>query len=328
MISPMTLQARLLDPQHFVTLYGATPPRADSQPDAVARAAEKLAARARHLPLDGLVVYDVQDETERTAEPRPFPFLPTMEPRTYARLLQDLTEMPAITYKSVGAMTETSWPDWLSETRQDYGISYLTLVGASSPNPPPDALPVDRALQLAAAHAGSFTLGGVVIAERHSPAYDESRRLLHKADQGCRFFISQVVYHADATIRLLTSYAEDCRRLGVAPRRIMLTFSPCGRPRTIEFLKWLGVAIAPATEQALLADPAPFTRSIQICRDNLRAILDRVDVEAIPLGINIESVSIHKDEIEASVDLVHTLYDVAQSYGLDRGRHECAAQRS
>lgn len=323
MTSTVTLQSRLLDPQQFVTLYGSTPPRAGTAPEIVARAARKLARRARRLPIDGLVVYDVQDESDRTSEPRPFPFLPTMEPRVYARMLQELTGAAAITYKSVVAMTEASWQAWLRETRQDYGIGYLSLVGSATPNPPPDALPIDRAIQIAAAHGGGFTLGGVVIAERHAPPYappfNESQRLLHKAAQGCRFFISQVVYDPSATIRLLGDYAEDCRRLGVAPRRIVLTFSPCGRPKTMEFLKWLGVAITPATERAILDDPAPFARSIQICCDHLRAILDHPYIEQIPLGINIESVSIHKDEIDASADLVHALYAVARSYGLDRG---------
>lgn len=316
MTNMTTLHARLLGPQPFVTLYGATPPRAAAAPEAVATAASRLAERALCLPIDGLVVYDVQDESERTSEPRPFPFLPTHEPRGYARTLQKLTAIPAITYKVVGGMAEASWIEWLSETRYDYGIGFLSLVGASTPNPPPDALPVDRALELAVAHEGAFTLGGVVIAERHSPSYDESRRLLRKAEQGCGFFVSQVVYHAEATIRLLGDYAAACRREGVAPRRIVLTFSPCGRPRTMEFIKWLGVAIAPEIERSILSDPSPFARSIQICCDNLRAILDRAAAEDIPLGVNIESVSIHRDEIEASVDLVHSLRAVAREYGL------------
>ncbi|MEI8165368.1 MAG: hypothetical protein WCG26_03280 [Chloroflexales bacterium] len=316
MSSGDALRGRLLDPRQFVTLYGTTPPRADATPERVALAATKLAERVTPLGLDGLVVYDVQDEHDRTDVPRPFPFLPTLEPRVYAQRLQVLTGVQALTYKVVVNFSEASWLAWLDETMADYGISYLSLVGSSTPNPAPDALPVDRALQLAAAQIGGPTLGGVVIAERHSPTYDESRRLLHKAERGCNYFISQVVYDAAPTLRLLNDYVAACAAEAVAPRRIILTFSPCGRPKTLEFIKWLGITIAPATEAAILGDPAPFSRSVQVCRDLLRTILDQGLAERLPLGINIESVSIHKDEIDASIELVHTLREVAREYGL------------
>lgn len=316
MIDDHSLQGRLLNPRQFVTLYGTTPPRANTAPERVAAAASKLAERVAPLNLDGLVVYDVQDESDRTDAPRPFPFLPTLEPRPYARRLHDLTGVPAITYKCVVDFSEASWLAWLDETLEDYGLNCLSLVGAATPNPPPWALPVDRALQLAAAQVGGPTLGGVVIAERHSPGFDESRRLLHKAEHGCRYFISQVVYDPTPTLMLLHDYATACEAEGVAPRRIVLTFSPCGRQKTMEFIKWLGVQIAPATEAAILGDPAPFTRSIAFCCETLRSILDRGLAEQLPLGINIESVSIHKDEIEASIELVSALREVARDYGL------------
>ncbi len=36
------------------------------------------------MEIDGLIVYDIQDEAGRTADPRPFPFLPTVDPAVYA----------------------------------------------------------------------------------------------------------------------------------------------------------------------------------------------------------------------------------------------------
>jgi hypothetical protein len=305
------LQEQLLDPQQFVTLYGSTPPRAGTSLEAIGAAAERLAERVRDLSLDGLVVYDVQDEHERTDVPRPFPYQPTVDPRIYAQLLQDHTGAATITYKSVGALAEPAWLSWLREAHHDYGLGLLTLVGASTPNPPPDALSADRAMQLARTHVEQVTLGGVVIAERHTPTYRESQRLIAKAAQGCRFFISQVVYDAAPTIQLIADYAQDCRQQGVRPQRIILTFSPCGRPATMTFMKWLGVAITPETEQAILGDPAPFAKSIQICCANLATLLDVAAAEEVPLGINIESVSIHKDELAASTELVHALRAVA-----------------
>jgi hypothetical protein len=156
-----------LRPEKFVSLYGTTPPRADADAVAALRAADRLAERVRGLSLDGLVVYDVQDEGGRTSAPRPFPFLPTIDPRVYSRRLRELTGKPTVTYKCVADMTEARWASWLTETRRDHGIDHLSLVGLPSSRGVTSTLPLPRAIRLAAAHPANFTLGGVVIAERH-----------------------------------------------------------------------------------------------------------------------------------------------------------------
>jgi hypothetical protein len=88
---------------------------------------------------------------------------------------------------------------------------------------------------------------------------------------------------------------------------VVLTFSPCGREKTLSFLRWLGVNITPETERTILGAANPLAKSIEICRDNLRRILDQPYAAHLPLGINVESVSINRDEIDASVDLFHAL---------------------
>ena len=80
----MDLASKLLDARQAVLLYGTTPPRLGTPEGDVVAAADKLAARLAGLPLDGVVVYDIQDETGRTARPRPFPLLGTVDPRAYA----------------------------------------------------------------------------------------------------------------------------------------------------------------------------------------------------------------------------------------------------
>ncbi|HTQ77083.1 MAG TPA: hypothetical protein VMI15_03590 [Burkholderiales bacterium] len=305
----MDLKQRLLDPRQPVLLYGTTPPRAGTAGDAVRAAADKLAARLGALPLDGVVVYDIQDESGRTYEPRPFAFSGTIDPRAYARLLAERCARPAITYKCVGALDEAGWRAWLDETARDYGAGAISVVGrpASGVRYP---LALSRAIRIAAAHPAGFAVGGVAIAERHTAARSESARLLAKSIEGCGYFISQTVYHAESTVQLLADYARDCRGAGVAPRRVVLTFSPVGREKTLRFLEWLGVRIAPGVAAEILGAPDPLAKSIEICRDNLRRILDGARAREVPLGVNVESVSIHRDEIEASVELFHVLSGV------------------
>jgi hypothetical protein len=291
-------------------LYGTTPPRLGTLPGEVAATADKLAARLQGLPLDAVVVYDIQDETGRTQLPRPFPFVGTIDPRVYSQLLAERCGRPAITYKSLGQLDEQAWNAWLDQAKAQ-GLGFVSVVGrpTSGVRYP---LSLSRAIRIAAGHTGGFTVGGVLIAERHGPERSEAARLLAKGIDGCSYFISQTVYHAPPTQLLLRDYLRDCRGAGVEPRRIMLTFAPCGREKTLAFIRWLGVNVAPETERAILGAASPLAKSIEICRDNLRRILDEPYRGAIPLGVNVESVSIHRAEIDASIDLFHVLKETLE----------------
>jgi hypothetical protein len=304
----MDLRARLADRREPVFLYGTTPPRSGATAEQINEAAEKLAARIRPLALDGLVVYDIQDESGRTSQPRPFPFIGTVDPRRYASLLAERTGLTPITYKALGSMAEAAWQAWLVESAQA-DLRVVSVVGrpTSGVRYP---LALSRAVRLAAEHPARFTVGGVAIAERHTDERSESARLLAKAVEGCGYFISQTVYHAAPTQRLLRDYLRDCRGAGIAPRRIVLTFAPCGREKTLSFLRWLGVNIAAETERELLGAAHPLAKSLEICRDNLRRILDEPYAADIPLGVNVESVSINRDEIDASIELFQALHEV------------------
>ncbi len=303
------LQDKLLDPASAVLLYGTTPPRSGSSADAVQAAADKLVARLQPLPIDGIVVYDIQDESGRSAAQRPFAFTGTLDPRSYSSLLAARTGRPTITYKCVGDIDEPGWQAWLDEAARDHGVGFLSIVGrpTSGIRYP---LALSKAIRLAAAHPAGFTVGGVAIAERHSAERSEAARLLAKSIEGCGYFISQTVYHAEASVRLLADYARDCRGAGIEPRRIILSFAPVGRERTMTFLNWLGVRIPPDTARAILENAAPLRKSIDVCRDNLRRILDQPYAREIPLGVNVESVSINRDEIDASIELLQVLAEV------------------
>jgi hypothetical protein len=203
-------------------------------------------------------------------------------------------------------MAEPQWRSWLDGSKGK--VEFLSIVGrpASAARYP---LPLSRAIRIAA-ESGHFVVGGVVIAERHDAERSEAARLLAKSIEGCGYFISQTVYHAPPTLRLLADYLRDCRGAGTAPMRVILTFAPCGRERTLAFLRWLGVNVSSETERAILGAASPLAKSIEICRDNLRRILDGPYAGHVPLGVNVESVSINRDEIDASIDLFHALREV------------------
>jgi len=309
----VSLEEKLKDPRRAVLLYGTTPPRSGTAEDAVRGVGVKLIERLQHLPLDAVVVYDIQDESGRTAVQRPFAFTGTVDPREYSKLIGELSTKPTITYKCVGTLHEAAWDEWLTETARDFGVRFLSIVGrpVSSAGYP---LALSRAIRLAAEHRSRFTVGAVVIAERHTQQRSESARMLAKGLQGCGYFISQTVYRPHATQRLLRDYLRDCRGAGVEPRRVILTFSPVGREKTLAFLRWLGVQVPEETARAILGAANPLAQSIEICRANLRRILESGYNAGIPLGVNVESVSINKDEIDASIDLAHALKEILDEH--------------
>ncbi|HKO86920.1 MAG TPA: hypothetical protein VJU83_00220 [Burkholderiales bacterium] len=308
-IAAERLSTRLQDRSEPLRLYGSTPPRMGSTDELVNDAAEKLIGRLRGLSVDGLVVYDIQDESGRTSIPRPFPFTGTVEPRAYSRLLMERSGFAAINYKSLGGFDEPQWQAWLDETTNDYGLHFLSIVGRPTSGVH-YSLSLPQAIAHAKQHPAKFCLGGVLIAERDTPTQSEADRLLTKGAEGCSYFISQTVYHAEPTIRVLQNYLRGCKEKGVTPRRIVFTFAPCGRDKTMSFIKWLGVRVTAECERTILGAVDPLRKSIEICRDNLREILDQGYASEIPLGINVESVSINRDEIDATVELFGVLSEV------------------
>ncbi|MFP3374334.1 hypothetical protein SB756_33740, partial [Pseudomonas sp. SIMBA_068] len=73
--------------------------------------AEKLLGRLHEIEYDGVVIYDIQDESSRTNQARPFPFKQTVDPREYSKLLKDLSRLDVITYKSVAQRGEAEFKE-------------------------------------------------------------------------------------------------------------------------------------------------------------------------------------------------------------------------
>jgi hypothetical protein len=48
--------------------------------------------RLRSLLIDGVIIYDIQDKAEPISTPRPFQFLPTIDPDVYAREMETLRD--------------------------------------------------------------------------------------------------------------------------------------------------------------------------------------------------------------------------------------------
>lgn len=302
----LSLQQKISDPRQGVYLIGTTPPKAETAEDKTLRIAKKLLARLNEVEYDGLIVYDIQDESSRVSEQRPFPFQHTLDPRAYSQLLRELAQRDVITYKSVAQRDAQEFQQWLQDTAQTFALQNLVLVGSPSSNGT-IKLSLSQAYQQLHDQPQPVFLGGVAIAERHAQKGNEHERLIEKAHQGCKFFISQAVYNAQATIDLLTSYARSCKQQGLTPQRIILTFAPCGGEQTLSFMQWLGISVPQSTRYRILDAEDPLNESIRICRDNLQQILQHCAQLDIPLGLNVESLTNRREEIDASIRLFRLL---------------------
>jgi hypothetical protein len=76
--------AKIKRKESGILLYGITPPKEHTAPDKVLAVAERVVNALSGFDLDGLVVYDVQDESARTTEERPFPFVNALDPFEFA----------------------------------------------------------------------------------------------------------------------------------------------------------------------------------------------------------------------------------------------------
>jgi hypothetical protein len=287
-----------------ICLYGFAPPKRSTSSDQLAQIASQQIERLAALDIDGVIIYDIQDEAQRTAEPRPFPFLPTVAPEEYASAHLGALALPKVVYRCVAGDTRESFVRWLRA--EPNAPLVRVLVGAPSRNAVV-GLGLRDAYTLVAEHAPHLTLGGIAIAERHAHGFDEHERILSKSAAGCRFFVTQAVYDINSTLSLLSDYALALRASGGAALPVILTFSPCGSLKTLEFMKWLGISFPRWLENELRFSADPLATSLELCERIFLEVWRYARSKGIPLGVNVESVSIRKAEIDASRELVKRL---------------------
>jgi hypothetical protein len=297
------LRAKLADAERGVLLFGITPPRLSATPERIREIAAATLARLESLNVDGLAVYDIDDESDRNPEERPFPYLPTMDPAAYHAQYLGRWNRPAVIYRCVGKHAEAELQTWLQTADPSRVLSVF--VGASSKHKAVRT----RLSQAQALHRKvrpDLLLGGVAIAERHN----EHLRLIAKQEAGCAYFISQVIYSTDAAKNMVSDYYCACRDRQLEPKPVLFTLSVCGSIKTLAFLKWLGVDVPRWLENSLLHADDTLAASYEHCLANARDLIGFCRTLGIPFGFLVESVSIRKAEIEASVALAGELSDL------------------
>lgn len=85
-----------------IVLYGIVPPKKATAPEKLEEISSRQIQRLQSFKIDGLILYDIQDEKSRTPVERPFPFIETLDPFFYSHNYLSSLRIPKIIYKSVG----------------------------------------------------------------------------------------------------------------------------------------------------------------------------------------------------------------------------------
>lgn len=301
----------ILNQQRGVLTYGMTPPKISTSEEELIEIAERQAERIKPLPIDGIVLYDLQDEGDRTQVPRPFPLLSTVDPKKYCQLLGKFIDKPFIVYQAIGKYSRDELHQWYAECNRFPDKWATVLVGHPSSNGQiKNGISLTEAYSLYKAQSRNSLLGAVTIAERHAEKGNENQRIWHKVGMGCNFFISQAVYNAQSTINLLHDLLQDCNDEARRIPSFCITLTPCGSEKTMEFMRWLGVSFDYNVERRLCASGDMLEESKAICIEIAETILAYFSKYSVPIGFNIESVSTRKAEVEAATALVYQISEL------------------
>jgi len=309
----MTFLSKIKAGQSGMITYGITPPKSETAPEKVAEIASKTVARLISLDIDALIVYDVQDESARTSEERPFPFLRAHDPFEFARQYLGELNVPKIIYRPAGKFAKEELAGWLDGLQSHH--FYPVFVGVPAPDyPVKTSLP--EAYRLWKKNERTSVIGAVTIPERHEVLKDEHTRILDKMSCGVSYFISQCVFNVDYAKKIVEDLCQACGEQQVSPPTIIFTLTACGSLKTLHFMEWLGIHIPDDLKEELKQAENMLEKSVNVCLDIAAELTSFCSERCIPFGFNIESVAIRKDEIEASIDMVQEIGKMLAEKGL------------
>ncbi|MBR2158555.1 MAG: methylenetetrahydrofolate reductase [Campylobacter sp.] len=301
------LKTKIKQGKSGIVLYGLTPPKISLSQSEAREIAQRQLQRLEGIKIDGLVIYDLQDESNRNSSNRTFEFVRTIKPEIYAKdYLQNRYE--AVIYKAVSNYNEAEFKEFL----QTHSDAISIFVGASSAIDTPK-LSLNDAYKMKKEIASNLTLGGICIPERHTKKHDEDLRVASKRVKGCEFFITQAVYDIETAKKFLDDFAA----LGIKNTPIIFTFTPCGNEKTYEFMQWLGISVSNLSKNRIFDSDDALESSVKLSLDMFEFLYKYGLAKGISVGANIESISTRKVEIDASIRLLKGIIAIIENHSLE-----------
>ncbi|MBI2074583.1 MAG: hypothetical protein HYT83_01955 [Candidatus Levybacteria bacterium] len=290
-------------------LYEFLPPPKNLSSQDIDKSISLFATILSKFPVDAINLPEVREETRNGI--RISPALAKMEPRLVCPFLQKYGMWDLIINRPIVYLPWEKQQLWLKETCRKYNVQNYVFVGGESSKIAYPGLSVNDA---AAWVKGQFQeefpnicLGGIIIPTRKH----EILRVLQKTQSGITFFTTQILFEDWFIKQFLKQLWEECVKKHIKPPMVFLSFAPIATPKDVELLRWLGVNVPEKTIKKLATGWIGMGwNSIQVCKKILSDILRFVKENGIciPLGLNVEHVSIHN--LELSFILVEELSNI------------------
>ncbi|WP_148252875.1 methylenetetrahydrofolate reductase [Aidingimonas lacisalsi] len=285
----------------------AVPPELQQGERGIETVLEKIDGLHREVGLDAVNIPEIREESSKSSKgERRKPFEPRVEPRVLAYRIQEQLDLPCIINRVVVHLEHEQQLDWFRETREEYGVRRLVLVGGerSDQRYPGPSVPEATTLLRERLHAPDMQVGNICIPSRPG----EAERMLRKMDAGADFFTTQVIFHAEEVTSLLDAIGERAGREN-APT-ILVSLAPVRSERNIRFLHWLGVNLSNELEEWLTAEPESVTeRSLTHIRDLWSEIADHAAETNAPFPISANLAPIGRIPTSTTVSLARALRD-------------------
>ena len=287
-------------------IYSLTPPKEDIETDKLHSLNFRRSSRISKIQFDAISIYDVQEEKSRNNEKRTFEYNRAINPINYGHALNVFNDLPQIIYLAVSKYSEKELQS-IMELNSD-----KTFVLVGSPSPTASArTSLNKAWEITSPYENP--IGGVLIGERHQNGNSEVQRVISKIEKGADFFISQCIYDYTIYKSFLEDYAVESNFLGYEIKPVILTFSPVGNSKSLDFLQWLGINIPDDFKQIIPESDDFLNLSIDYLEHIAKKLIDLCIILKIPFGINFESVIGKKAEVMASLELADRVSEFVKS---------------
>ncbi|MDE1853387.1 MAG: hypothetical protein KGI38_06530 [Thaumarchaeota archaeon] len=305
----MTLKAAL---NSRPVIYEIVPPRRDTS-----RFSTELRGVEDVLQDDRIAAINIPELINRREE-RGVVYSPaTIPPEEYAMMIKDYKE--SIVNLIAPRLEREAFLLRARKVLHEYKIPNLVLVGRERRG---DILPgpeVTEGLKLLAAEKGkSTTLGGICIFSRESSGVadggtkvkklPEQRRVWSKAEAGCDFVTSQIIFDPNPALNFLRAYGKLCEETGRDPLTVFISLTTIPSTSILSLLDSLDVVVPETVRKRLSTSSDMGRESLRIAEEIFHQVVSEAEKDAIrvPLGLQIEQVGVNSGEL--SLELLDATY--------------------
>ena len=296
-------------------IYEIVPPRRDTS-----RFSTELKGVEGVLSDQRITAINIPELTNRRVEQTRTVYSPaTIPPEDYAMMVQGLKESIVNIISPRLSMDEFRRRAF--RILNEYHIPNLVIVGKERHD---DQLPGPSATEalriLSKDKPEGAALGGICIFNRRASGSDgagvvssrmsEHMRVWLKAEAGCDFVTSQIIFDSKDALSFLRAYQGLCEETQREPVTVFISITTVPTGGILSLLKTLDVVVPERVSSRLLGKSEMGRESVQVANEVFSEIVTTTKDEGItvPIGLQVEQVGVNSGEL--SLELLDKTYSV------------------